>query len=107
MTTQSEKTTHTKQFKIVSASKMNVGDTFTGNFAGVIELQYGDGYELVDNEGKSTVLAGAKRLGYALEKIPVGSEVTISYKGKEQVQIKTGKYAGKTIEAHQFDVSSK
>lgn len=93
------------KWTIISAAKMNAGDTFKGTFGGVRELQYGPGYEIVNEEGKSTILAGAKRLGYALEKIEVGTDVLVTYTGKSKVTIKTGKYAGKTIDAHGFEVN--
>lgn len=102
MTATKLSTTSTK--KIISAAKMKEGDTFTGTFGGTQELQYGPGYEIVDDEGNSTILAGAKRLGYVLEKVEVGTDLKITYTGKNKVTIKTGKYAGKTIDAHGFEV---
>lgn len=99
-----ENTTNNK-WTIISAAKMKEGDTFKGTFGGIKELQYGPGYELVNEEGKSTVLAGAKRLGYALEKVEIGTDVLVTYTGKNKVTIKTGKYAGKSIDAHEFEVN--
>lgn len=90
--------------KIVSAAKMVKGDTFQGTFKGVIELPFGPGYELLTEDNESVIVTGSKRLDYAFEKITPGTDVQLSYQGKSKSLIKTGKFAGKEVEGHSFNL---
>lgn len=92
-----------KKYTVKSAAKMVKGETFNGKYIGTVELQYGPGYELETDKG-TVMLAGSNRLGYAFEKIAPGSIVSVTYQGKAFSTIKTGKFAGKSVEGHNFNI---
>ena len=96
-----DSTTATKaSFKVVSAAKMKKGDIFQGTYKGQVELKFGPGYVLETDEG-DVALAGAKRLGYALEKVTPGAAIEVTYEGKGFKKYSTGVFEG-----HDFSVTT-